>query len=314
MDYFQNTPLAKTSISLFNRQLNIWVALLPKSQQNIINILMFPENAVKILKESLTTTTNTNLHTFYTAIISLINHSTQHTSHIPTQQLADIKQKWCNIRKENQLPIVERRYDELPTELQLKKGGTYLKYDDIVKKRDSLPFGSIERLLLGFYTYLYPVRADYFATEIVTFKQKPTHDNYIRRISPTETWVVINDFKTKHTYKQIKNRLPPELNDELVESLRIKPRKYLFVNQTGQPYTRNAFVNWSRRLLTRLFQVEFTLTIIRHLFINTLDFKNTKLTDLKVISDKMGHDLLTQRTYQWNISKDSDDTDVEESD
>lgn len=307
MDYFQNTILSKNSILLFNRQLNLWVSFLPKSQQNIINILLFPENSVKILNESLKTKTNANLHTFYTAIISLINHTTEFTSHIPPEQLAAVKQKWCEIRKENQLPIVQRRYEELPTELQLKKGGTYLKYEDIIKKRDSLPFGSIERLLLGFYTYLYPVRADYFATEIVTFKQKPTEQNYIRRITPDVSEVILNDFKTKYTYKQIKNILPPELNADLVESLRIKPRKYLFVNQTGQPFTRNAFTIWSRRILTRLFEVDLTLTIIRHLFINTIDFKNIKLSELHKISEKMGHNVSTQREYQWNLSKDSDE-------
>jgi len=105
--------------------------------------------------------------------------------------------------------------------------------------------------------------------------------------------------------------LPPELNADLVESLRLKPRKYLFVNQTGHPFTRNAFINWSRRLLSRLFAVDLTLTIIRHLFINTLDFQNTKLTDLQQISDKMGHDLFTQRTYKWDLTQIDKDDDEE---
>lgn len=299
MDYFKNTTLAKSSISLLNRQLHIWLEFFPKHQQHITNILMFPDNAVKILNDNITTKSNTNLHIFYTAIISLINHSTEFTSHIPPEQLKDIKIKWCDIRKTNQIPIIQRRLEQLPTEIQSQKGGTQLKYDDIVKKRDSLPFGSIERLLLGFYTYLPPVRADYYAIEIITFKQKPTQPNYIRRISPEESWVVLNDFKTKKSFKQIKNILPLELNSEFIESLRINPRNYLFINQTGDPFNRNSFVCWSNRILSRLFKTELTLTIIRHLFINTLDFQNTKLSDLKNISDKMGHDLSSQRIYKW---------------
>jgi hypothetical protein len=199
--------------------------------------------------------------------------------------------------------------EQLPTELQLQKGGVLLTYDDILKKRNSLQFGSIERLLLGFYTYLKPVRADYFATEIITFKQKPTQQNYIRRISPEHSVVILKDFKTKSKYKEIRNVLPPELNNELIESLKITPRKYLFVNVNGEPFTRNSFTVWSKRILSKLFETEMTLNIIRHLYINTLDM-GMKPSLLKEISDKMGHDLTTQRFYKWNINKleiDNDD-------
>lgn len=302
MDFFKNTTLAPSSIKLLNAKLNEWLSYLPISQQNITYLLMFPEISNKILLEKVSNKSNTNLHNFYTAINSFINHSTDYTSHIPSLTLSDLKKQWCKIRSDNQKPIIERKLEHLPTEIQLQKGGTYLKYDDIIKKRDSLPFGSIERLLLGFYTYLYPVRADYFATEIVTFKQKPSQPNYIRRISPSHSVLTIKDFKTKHRYDKITNVLPQELNDEMVKSLEIMPRKYLFTNQTGQPFTRNSFTVWSKRILTRLFETEMTLTLIRHLFINTLDM-NMKPVLLKEISDKMGHDLTTQRLYKWDVSQ-----------
>lgn len=308
MDFFKNTTLAPSSIKLLNTKLNEWLSYLPPSQQNITYLLMFPEISNKILLDKVTNKSNTNLHNFYTAINSFINHSTDYTSHIPSLTLSDLKKQWCKIRSDNQKPIIERKLEHLPTEIQLQKGGTYLKYDDIIKKRDSLPIGSIERLLLGFYTHLYPVRADYFATEIVTFKQKPSQPNYIRRISPTHSVLTLTDFKTKHRYQKITNVLPQELNDELVKSLEIMPRKYLFTNQTGQPFTRNSFTVWSKRILTRLFETEMTLTLIRHLFINTLDM-NMKPALLKEISDNMGHDLTTQRLYKWDVSQIENDDD-----
>jgi hypothetical protein len=301
MDFFKNTTLAPSSIKLLNAKLNEWLSFFPKSQQNIINLLMFPENSNKILIDSVTNNTNTNLHNFYTAINAIINHSHEYTSHIPSQTLSDLKKQWCKIRSNNQKPIIERKMEHLPTENQLQKGGTFLNYDDILKKRDSLPSGSIEKLLLGFYTYLPPVRADYGTTEIITFKQKPSSPNYIRRISPTHSVSTLTDFKTKERYTQITNVLPPELNNELTKSLEITPRKYLFVNQTGQPFSRNSFTVWTKRVLTRLFETEMTLNIIRHLYINTLDM-NMKPALLREISDKMGHDLTTQRLYKWDVS------------
>jgi hypothetical protein len=302
MNFFQDTTLQPSSIKILNLKLNEWISFFPKSQQSILNILMFPDNANKILLESVTNKSNTNLHNFYTAINAVINHSYEFTSQLSHKQLAELKKEWCKIRSDNQKPIVQRRLELLPTENQLQKGGTYLKYDDILKKRDSLPSGSIEKLLISFYTYIPPVRADYYATEIITLKQKPTQPNYIRRISPTHSVMTLTDFKTKNRYTEITNVLPQELNDELVKSLEKSPRKYIFTNQTGQPFTRNAFTVWSKRILSRVFETEMTLIIIRHLFISSLDF-TMKPLELKKISDKMGHDLSTQSNYKWDVSQ-----------
>lgn len=301
MNFFENTILAPSSISMFNKKLNEWISYLPQTQQNITSLLMFPDNSVKVLIENITTNTNNNLHIYYTAINSIINHASEFTSHIPKPTMLEIKKQWCNIRRDNQKDIVERRDKLIPTENQLQKGGTYLKYEDILTKRDSLPFGSIERLLLGFYTYLPPMRADYFAIEIITFKKKPTQPNYIRRVSPDHSVLTVADFKTRNAFDPITTILPPELNNELIESLRIKPRIYLFTNQTGEPFTRKAFSNWATRVLTQLFETQLTLNIIRHLYINTIDMTKTPY-ELKKISNKMGHDIATQRVYQWDLT------------
>ena len=301
MNFFENTTLAPSSISMFNKKLNEWISYLPKTQQNITSLLMSPDSSVKALNDNITTNTNNNLHIYYTSINSIINHATDFTSHIPTKTLLELKKQWCKIRRDNQTPIVERRDKLIPTENQLQKGGTYLKYEDILKKRDSLPFGSVERLLLGFYTYLPPMRADYFAVEIITFKKNPTQPNYIRRVSPDHSVLTVADFKTSNAFDPITSILPPELNNELIESLRIKPRKYVFINQTGEAFTRKAFSNWATRVLTQLFETQLTLNIIRHLYINTIDMTKTPY-ELKKISNKMGHDIATQRVYKWDLT------------
>jgi hypothetical protein len=308
MNFFTNSTLSDTSIAMYNRKLNEWISFMPKTQQHVSQIFSYPEFANKVLLENIKTQSNANIHSFYSSILAVLNHSTEYTSHIPQTQLDDIKKQWRELLKTNLKPYEERRLNSLPTELQLQKGGTFIKYEDIIKKRDSLPFGSIERLLLGFYTYIPPVRADYYATEIITFKETPSEPNYIRRVSPDIAYVILNEFKTKKTYKQIKNKLPPELMLELAESLRIKPRKYLFVNQTDKPFTPNAFVVWSGRILKRLFETEMPLTTIRHLFINTLDM-NSKPKDILEISNKMGHDILTHMKYRWDLSKKEDEND-----
>jgi hypothetical protein len=301
MNFFENTTLADSSISMFNKKLNEWISYLPKSQQNITSLLMSPDSSVKVLVDNITTNTNSNLHIYYTSINSIINHAPEFTSHIPIKTLLELKKEWCKIRTDNQIPIVEQRKKFLPTENQLQKGGTYLKFSDIVKKRDSLPFGSVERLLLGFYTYLPPMRADYFAVEIITFKQKPIQPNYIRRVSPDHSVLTVADFKTNNTYDPITSILPPELNNELIESLRIKPRKYVFVNQAGVAFTRKSFSNWATRVLTHLFETQMTLNIIRHLYINDVDISKSPY-ERSELSNKMGHCPEMQLLYKWDLT------------
>ena len=66
MNFFENTTLADSSISMFNKKLNEWISYLPKSQQNITSLLMSPDSSVKVLVDNITTNTNSNLHIYYT--------------------------------------------------------------------------------------------------------------------------------------------------------------------------------------------------------------------------------------------------------
>jgi len=148
-----------------------------------------------------------------------------------------------------------------------------------------------------------PCRADYFATQIVRDDEVPTQKNFIRLKGDGYAECIINDFKTAKTYKQIKHVLPPELITEILASLKKNPRSYLFINTKGEPHTRNSFVLWTRRCLTRIFETDFTLVFFRHAFVT--DFIANKIkpdtTDaqIKDISDKMGHSPEMFRGYKW---------------
>jgi integrase len=272
---------------------------MPDDMKSIVHIALHMNKAIECLSSGLDNTNNTNMHGYYSAIIAFVEYNTSLRSLINKHILDKIYEQWCIQRKTNEIPIVQRRLLNKPSETQEKKGGSSLKFSDIVAKRDSLEYASPERLLLGFYTYLPPVRADYFAVEIIKHNQRPTEQNYIRLITPTHSKCILRDFKTKKAYNKIENTLPHELDMELRESLKNNPRPYLFMNANGEPFTRNAFCIWSKRLLSRLFKTEVTLVMFRHAFITTLDFNNTTDQDLKELGNKMGHSLATQRTYRW---------------
>ena len=72
---------------------------------------------------------------------------------------------------------------------------------EIMERREALEKGSIERLLLSFYTLLEPNRADYFATELITDGEESAEENYI----VDHKKLVLRDFKTKTLYEKIEN-------------------------------------------------------------------------------------------------------------
>jgi len=117
--------------------------------------------------------------------------------------------------------------------------------------------------------------------------------------------LVIADFKTSKVYGQILHeKLPKELHDEIIISLQKQPREFLFVNARNEPFTRDTFSKWSSRVLEKLFGVIMTLTIIRHLYISSLDFNKMTTKELDKIGKQMGHSLNMQSQYRWNNTND----------
>lgn len=303
MNFFENTKLNSNSVKLFNSKLNEWISFMPNHYQALGCIIMFPQFATDCLNKHIKTNTNSNKHIYLMAILSIFRHKSEFLEHFSPEYVTDLYSKWKDIFNKNETPIIERRLENKPTDRQQAKGGHQITFSQIQQKREELPIGSYERLLLSIYTMIPPVRADYFATQIVKGDEIPTEKNYIRIISPQNIECIITDFKTAKTYKQITNKFPPSLIFEFNASLEKYPRSYLFVNSKGEPHTRTYFVLWARRILTKLFETEFTLVFFRHAFIT--DFIKNKITsnttdaEIKAVSDRMGHSPEMFRAYKW---------------
>jgi integrase len=303
MDFFSTSSLKPTSIKLFNSKLNEWIGYMPEHYQSVISIILLPTFAMKTLENNLVVNTNTNKHVFIMSILSFFRHCRPILLHLPDQQVEHLRSEWVKIYEENEAPIIKRRLENKPTDNQIKKEGSHLEFTNIVQVRDSLPPGSPERLLIAMYTMIPPVRADYFATQIVRGEEKPIQPNYIRIISDNHIESVLTDFKTAQKYKQITNTFPPELINELITSLQKTPRSYLFLNSNGTPHTRNSFTIWSRRTLSRVLAKDFTLVFFRHIFathwILTHDMNTVTDLEIKQVSEKMGHSSEMFRAYRW---------------
>lgn len=298
MDYFPSCTLADSSKKLYNNRINNWISILPESCRTLEFIIYFPTKALELLSKAMNDTdnTSTNRHMYISAICAIFKHSDHLIKDLPDKDIC--RQNWIGLLKKNDEPIIQRMESQTPTENQLQKSGTYLTMDEIVEIRDKLPHGTIERLLISFYTLIPPVRADYYATQIVYNIDDVVSPNYIL-LTKGNAELVITDFKTASTFGRIHHpSLPKSLYKELIASLELFPRNYLFVSSECNLFTRETFSTWSSRLLTKVFKRTFTLTLFRHIYISSLDL-NIGSGILKDISNKMGHSITMQMMYKW---------------
>lgn len=206
---------------------------------------------------------------------------------------------WISETKVIKDRIDEKYESNKPTERQ--KAG-FVSFEDIIKVRNKLK-PSQERLLLFMYTEIPPVRNDY--SQLRIFKKSPYFDikNYIV-ISNTENYIVLNEFKTDKTYKQIRIDIPDLLLKEITESIKLTPREYLFIsNRTSKKYnSANSFLQWINRTLKDIFNNSMSLTTLRHIYISRRDLllEQQSGTKRKEISEIMGHSLNQQQKYLWH--------------
>jgi len=300
MNFFTTTHLKPATYNTYNTRLNKWISLFKEEQASLVFVYTHPNYATVTIRNHLKTTGHDSpmtMNCYVKAIMSATEHNLELFQHISKEQMQKSDKRWKELRQITYNQAFAYRMEQEPSKGQSEKSGVSLTLKDLIHKRDSIKEGSMDQLLLGFYTYLPPVRADYYATQIVKQGEQPTEPNYIEWCTDRSR-VVITDFKTARLYKEITNDLPNELHRILTISLTNQPRTYLFVNKEGNPFTRNGFSIWASNRLLSIFQKGLTLTMLRHIYISSLDF-NLPPSALKQIGDKMGHHLSQQLLYKW---------------
>ena len=253
------------------------------SKKHIIELIRNPEEAMELLPTFPITHTPENHHTYITPM-------TAYAKHVLKDE--ELENRWKEIKKVNWEPI-QQRYDEnRPSERQKEQ---IMPFEDILRIREELEKGSIERLLVSFYSLMEPNRADYYATELVKAGEESKEENYIM----DGKHLVLTDFKTKGRYKKLENTLPEEVQEELKASLEKRPRRYLFVREDGTPYpNKKQFSTWACRTLTRALKHPMTMITMRHLYIKH-QIHNKTPQELTEMARTMGHTRSIQRAYEW---------------
>lgn len=300
MNYFPDTHLKPSTYQTYQTHVNRWLALFPSDQNTLSFVYTHPNYSVVVLRNHLDATQQNNARTvnaFIKAFMAAVDANREMVAPMGEALLHASDARWKVLRQLTFQHAYAYRMEQQPSPGQALKSGSTMTLADLLVLRDALADGSFHKLLLGFYTHIPPVRADYFATQIVPFGAIPTEPNYIFHCAERSR-LVITDFKTSKVYKEITHDLPPELHRQLCLSLRASPRTYLFVNKNGAPFTRNGFTKWTSEHLFQLSKKGLTITMLRHIYISSLDF-NLPPSVLVEIGKKMGHQLSQQMLYKW---------------
>ena len=224
-------------------------------------------------------------------------------------------QEWYAAFQEINGAIDERYKNNEPSARQ-KEG--YVPYAEIVAKRDALPDGSDDRLLLSLYTYLPPLRCDFNRLRIYDAEPvaasapaakdaaaaAPAELNYIvlpRRAAggANVALLVLGEFKTRaHHDEPLRKELPEPLTEQLRLSVHARDRDWVFTDRSGGPYSAMSYTKWANRALARLFGRPLTVSLIRHSFINTLDMNTLTVAEKEKIAHDMAHTVAMQDRYR----------------
>lgn len=295
--YFQaiaDTPsIGKSTKKLYIRNLTY---LVEKTQRPLEELIRRPRSTFQIIQREYE-----NVKTRKTLIIAI----KAIFKYVPELRCSEERawKKWHDyfIRLDHQITTALRSGEPTSRERH-----NWVPWANVVAKEQDLArteFGSWDHLLLAMYTLIPPARQDYNAVYIVHKKpQEISRGNFI--VLPEDTslpaTLYMNNYKTFKAYGTYTRELPLDLTKVIRASLNKHPRRFLFIQENGEPYLkRDSYTHFSNRALERLFGKRFTVTMIRHSFISEgLDFNSATPGELFDAAKDMHHSLAQQQLYR----------------
>ena len=210
--------------------------------------------------------------------------------------------EWQDARQEIQ-KIIDDAYEK--NEGSEKYNSASVPWSNVIETRDELPKGSIERLLICFYTMIPPARSNYGDLFIYREAPKdediPEQQNYIV-LTKKDKYIGLRRYKTDKYYNEIITKIPDDLSEEIEESLKQEPRTHMFIGRDGKPFnSENSFTKFATRVFERIYKKPgLSITIFRRMYISKADdcLQNKSWAEKKEVAKAMGHTVETQsRVY-----------------
>lgn len=158
---------------------------------------------------------------------------------------------------------------------------------------------SMEHLLLLMMVDMPPKRADFGALRVHTAPpREPAAGNYVIVPPRGHVTLVLNEFKTSKSHKQINEVLPATVATALRRSLAAFPRDHVFVGRNGLHMSAPAYAEFVKATFKKHTGKVAGVTALRRAYITqTCDPKTMTQAALQDIAKSMGHSLLEQGRY-----------------
>lgn len=165
---------------------------------------------------------------------------------------------------------------------------------------------ALHLVLLSCFINLAPKRADLGNVRIFfnTAPDPPPKElNYIVLSRPEGSFLQLNKFKTsKHVKNGITETVNAALYEDIMKSLQMFPREFLFTNQKGEPYVlNNSYTQFVKRAFETMFKKSMGVSLWRHVYVSTeMDFHRMSDKEIQDKVRKMGtseHQL--KHVYKW---------------
>jgi integrase len=191
---------------------------------------------------------------------------------------------------------MKKKYEsQAATEEQLEKMESW---EEITKKATEYiakPEISLEnKLMLGLYTFIPPVRVDYLSIKRVKELPKQTTGTYYISNESVKQ-IVIYDHKQSHAMGAVVKEVPTALSALL--------EQYFDSNEVLFNITPSAFSLRFRRLCDVVFHTPLSITSFRHSYITHALKGSMSLKDAKALAQSMGHSYMTQQLYRYTNAK-----------
>lgn len=220
--------------------------------------------------------------------------------------------RWQEIKSPLAEQVRLKNLSNIPSDRQEE---AHVNWEDVIKKRDSLEYGSVEHVLLSMYTYVPPRRQmDYAMLKVYDDKKfnPEMNHNHIHLFNEQRgsAYIFLNEYKTAKFYEDYyDNEIPRELVEIIrsyVSKEKEKKNDNLFVTRSGEGYkNENSFQKFSNSVLKRIFKNDgVTVGTLRHSFDTALMKGEMSYLEKQRLALKMGHSYNQSQQYAFMLAKD----------
>lgn len=302
----KSARLSEGTKTSYLKQLTMVKALFEASPyKTIYQVLIHPQEAKrwiesKVRNESLSLNSARSL---VICLLSLFKHTESSGNWTQTEELRTLHTEWSEIVHEyNAKTLGESEKNEFSE----RERDAYVDFDewiDMEKKLQQTEPGSLRHLLVAFHTLITPVRGgDLAVVSIIPptspLATKSTENVLVWAGADKPATLLIRDHKTRVKYPVLKRELSLPLRRAIAQSLKEQPRKYLFVDSSGDRWIRNSFMTWKANTLRDLFGKSVTTNLARHAFVNATHSTTDSIATERKRAEQMGHSLEMHQRYR----------------